>query len=179
MYPYSIENGAGNTLHFLGLREDESGKYLLLSNELTPGSGPIAHRHKYQREELLVQEGKLAIQIEGQPISYHGPGERVAFEPGVVHRFWNAGDSILKCEGRVYPPMHFEGYLNVLYESMKENGGKPSIWVSAYLHCEFIDDTELTAIPGFVRNVLFPFFYRLGKLLGKFRNIELQPMHAS
>src|SRR5687768_1746437 len=100
-YPHQIENGGGERITFLRSVPTKNGDRLEVENVVEPGSGPPMHVHHLQEEALTVQEGRIGYQVFGGPERFAGPGETVVFKPGVAHRFWNAGESDLRCTGYI------------------------------------------------------------------------------
>lgn len=167
-YPRSIESGSGERLTYLRFVEDGQGGYLEVENEVAPNAGPPMHVHWKQAESLTVQEGKIGVEVMGQAPRFHGPGATVTFEAGVYHRFWNAGNTPLKCTGWVKPALNFEYFLSNIYESTRNNGGKkPDEFDAAYLLTRYRSEFDMAAIPKFVKKVIFPITLFLGKLKGK------------
>ena len=113
-YPYTIDNGGGERLTFVGVRHDERGEYLELSNAVAPGAGPPIHVHHLQEEGLTVERGTIGYQVLGEEERRAGPGESVTFSPGVAHRFWNAGEEDLAGTGFARPPGNLEYFLTVI-----------------------------------------------------------------
>ena len=56
------------------------------------------HVHFKQDESLTVVEGYMGYQTLGEEEKYAQKGETVTFHAGTPHKFWNAGDDILKCK---------------------------------------------------------------------------------
>lgn len=65
-HPHTIDNGAGERLTFLGIRSDEQGEYLEVTNTVSPGSGPPMHVHHLQEEGLTVDRGTMGWQRLGE-----------------------------------------------------------------------------------------------------------------
>jgi quercetin dioxygenase-like cupin family protein len=108
-YPRTIDNGAGELLTFLGVHTSPDGREVLeVENQVQPGAGPPMHAHHLQEESLTVEEGCIGYRLAGGPDCFAGPGDTVTFAPGQMHRFWNAGDGVLRCSGRVSPPDNME-----------------------------------------------------------------------
>ncbi|MCB0697280.1 MAG: cupin domain-containing protein, partial [Chitinophagaceae bacterium] len=103
-FPFTISNGYGEHITFLGFEENDMGSNVLaLQNEVAPGDGPPMHVHFKQDEKLTVIEGKLAYQMPGGEINYCNEGESVTFNAGTPHKFWNAGDKVMRCKGWISP----------------------------------------------------------------------------
>lgn len=176
-HPHTIENGHGESLTFLGLEEQAEGLTLLLENELAPGSGPPMHVHFQQEESLTVVEGQLGYEIPGQGEKVAGPGETVVFPAGTPHKFWAAGDQVLRCTGYVRPPHNVEYFLGEIYRSQRERNedGRPDDFDAAYLLKRYGREYDMLEIPGFVKGVVFPMLRVVGSLSGKFERFAEGP----
>ena len=106
---------------------------LEVENQVQPGSGPPMHVHHLQEESLTVQEGRMGYRLAGGPDRFAGPGDTVTFAPGQMHRFWNAGDGVLRCSGWASPPDNLEYFLTEVFASMQRGGGRPNPFDAAYL----------------------------------------------
>ena len=78
-YPYTIENGSGEALTFLGVVPDQDGDRLEAEARARPGAGPPMHVHYLQEEAMTVVSGTLGFQILGELPREAGPGETVIF----------------------------------------------------------------------------------------------------
>src|SRR5918998_5067979 len=107
-HPHTIENGAGEQLTFVRRTRDGQGELLEVENAVEPGAGPPMHVHTYQEEALTVVEGRIGYRRPGQPEGFAGPGQTVTFRAGEAHRFWNAGEGVLRCRGYVESAGNFE-----------------------------------------------------------------------
>jgi quercetin dioxygenase-like cupin family protein len=166
-YPHTIDNGAGEELSFLGVRTDERGELLEARNTVKPGSGPPMHVHRLQEESLTVERGTMGWQRAGGEEQIAGPGQTVAFAPGDVHRFWNAGEDDLVCTGYVRPPDNIEYFLTQIYASTRANGGKrPRLFDAAYLSSRYRSEFAIAEIPAPVQRVVFPVVVAVGRLFG-------------
>src|SRR5262245_39380787 len=103
-YPHLIDNGHGETIHFLRVAPSARGGRLEVENLVKPGVGPPMHAHLMQEEALTVVEGRIGYQSLGGEPKFAGPGATVVFQPGEAHKFWNAGETDLKCVGYAEPP---------------------------------------------------------------------------
>jgi quercetin dioxygenase-like cupin family protein len=175
-YPHTIENGAGEQITFLRRVSGPEGERLEVENCVSPGGGPPMHVHHYQTEALTVVEGRIGYQRPGGQPMYAGPGETVSFPPGDAHRFWNAGDTDLRCRGYVYPPDNVEYFLKSLYESTKRGGGhRPSAFDAAWLTTRYRSEFGLLAVPQLAQRLIFPVLIAIGTLLGKYRRYADAP----
>ena len=175
-YPYTIENGSGEELTFLGIVPDQDGDRLEAEARARPGAGPPMHVHHLQEEAMTVVSGKLGFQIAGEPPRYAGPGETMAFAPGVGHRWWNAGTTELRCTGWVKPPHNVEYFLSALFDSMKRSGrNRPDLFDAAFLLTRYRSEMGLLEIPAVVQTVAFPLLLAIGTMLGKYGRFKDAP----
>lgn len=175
-YPRAIDNGAGELLTFLGVRDGADGRQLLeVENRVQPGSGPPMHVHYLQEESLTVQEGRMGYCVAGRPDCFAGPGATVTFAPGQMHRFWNAGDSELRCSGWASPPANLEYFLTEAFASMRRGRGRPNPFDAAYLLGRYRTEFAQGDVPAPVREVVFPILRAVGRLLGRDRRYADAP----
>ena len=175
-YPRTIDNGDGELLTFLRVRTDADGRQVLeVENQVQPGSGPPMHAHHLQEESLTVKEGRIGYRVAGGPDRFAGPGETVTFAPGQMHRFWNAGDEVLRCSGWASPPGNLEYLLTEAFASMRRSGGRPNPFDAAYLLGRYRTEFAQGDIPAPVRILVFPTLRALGRLLGRARRYADAP----
>ncbi|MDX2068571.1 MAG: cupin domain-containing protein [Haliscomenobacter sp.] len=175
--PHKIQNFSGEVIVFKERLIDQDGiEMMLIENEVAPGSGPPFHVHFLQDEYLKVLEGTMGYQSSGEPEKIAKPGEAALFKRGEVHRFWNAGDTPLRCEGWVKPANSLDFYLAAVYASMDKAGkheGDP--FDSAYLTTRYRTEYDIMVIPIFVKRVVMPIIVLIGKLLGKYKHFASAP----
>lgn len=175
-YPHVIENCIGEKLIFKEIQKEIDGDRLLVENYVTPGSGPLMHTHWLQDEALTVLKGKLGYQIKGQAKKYAGEGDTVIFERGIPHRFWNDGQEILHCKGWLKPANTIVFFLTSIYAAQNKSGkAKPEQFDAAFLMNRYASEYDLPEIPKFVKKIIIPITYRIGKLLGKYKHFENAP----
>ncbi|MES2650060.1 MAG: cupin domain-containing protein [Bacteroidota bacterium] len=175
-YPHTIQNVTGEKLIFKALLPEPDGDKLLVENFVTPNSGPPMHTHFLQDEALTVVEGKIGYQVQGKPAQFAGVGETVLFRRGVPHRFWNAGEEILHCTGWVKPANTLVFFLSSIYEAQNKSGSEqPEKFDGAYLLTRYKSEFDMAEIPAFVKKVILPITYQVGKLLGKYKHFEDAP----
>jgi quercetin dioxygenase-like cupin family protein len=176
-YPHVIENCLGEKLVIKGIEKGTDGDRLIVENYVLPGHGPVMHTHWQQDESLTVITGKLAYEIPGQPVRYAQPGETVLFERGVAHRFWNVGQEILHCKGYVFPANSFVFFLSSVFAAQNKTGSaRPEKYDAAYLLSRYKSEYDLTDIPPFVKKVILPVTYFLGRLMGKYGHFKGAPV---
>lgn len=174
--PHLISNPFGESLTFQALEEEDGVKKMIVTNEVEPGAGPPFHVHFKQDECLKVIKGFLGFEIDGQGKTILGPGEQIIFKRGQMHRFWNAGEEILVCEGWLKPANSTDYFLTGIYNSMKK-AGKPEgdPFDSAYLLTRYKSEYDMKDIPTFVKKVVFPLTVFIGTLLGKYSHFKYAP----
>ena len=134
------------------------------------------HVHHYQAEALTVRQGRMGYQRLGEPAQFAGPGDSVMFEPGEVHKFWNAGSDDLVGIGYIEPADSIEYFLGGIYESRKASGGvRPNPLDVAFLARRYRSEFGMAAIPAVVQRVLFPVLVAVGTLLGRYRKYSDAP----
>ena len=112
----TIENPVtGERLTFHKTSRDTNGEYVLVEAVLLPGAiVAAAHVHPYQSERFEVLEGTLGLKTGRKKIGA-GPGEVVTVEPGVAHKFYNAGDGEARFLCRVSPALRFEQLIETMF----------------------------------------------------------------
>ena len=174
--PHTIKNCIGETLIFKEIVKEPDGEKLLVENFVTPQSGPPMHTHFLQDEELTVVEGQIGYQVQGEEPKFAGPGDTVLFKRGVPHRFWNAGNDVLHCTGYVKPANTLVFYLSSIYAAQNKTGtGRPETFDGAFLLKRYASEYDMAELPGFVKKVIIPATYYVGKLLGKYRHFSDAP----
>lgn len=171
-FPHTIQNKHGEKLTFLRME----GQRVIVENFVQPNAGPPMHVHFSQDECLTVVKGKIGYQIQGQSPQFAGPGETVLFKRGVPHRFWNAGDDVLHCEGWVDPAENLIFFLTSIYVAIDQGkGNQPEIFDSSYLGWRYRREFDMTETPGIVKKVIMPVTYFIGLLLGKYEKFKNAP----
>ncbi|MBD2704034.1 cupin domain-containing protein [Spirosoma sp. BT702] len=174
--PHTIENHTGEKIIFKGIRHESDGDVLYGENFVQPGSGPPMHTHWLQDEGFMVLEGRIAYQIADQPVQYANPGESLVFKRGVPHRFWNAGSDVLHCAAWLKPANTIVFFLSSIYAAQNKSGKpQPELFDGAYLMTRYASEYDMTEIPGFVKKVVMPVVYRIGKLLNKYEHFKNAP----
>jgi quercetin dioxygenase-like cupin family protein len=173
--PHTIQN-SGEKLVFKALVREADGDKLILENYVAPKSGPPMHTHFLQDEGLTVVRGRIGYQVKGQVPQYAGEGETVVFKRGVPHRFWNDGQEELHCMGWVKPANTLVFFLSSVYEAQNKSGSMvPEKFDAAYLLTRYRSEYDMADIPAFVKKIILPVTYRVGKLLGKYRHFRNAP----
>ncbi|PSR52370.1 cupin domain-containing protein [Adhaeribacter arboris] len=175
-YPHTITNSEGEKIIFHGVQKDPDGDKVLVENFVTPGHGPAMHTHFLQDEALTVVSGKLGYLVLGQEERYAHEGETVLFKRGVPHRFWNAGQDILNCQGWIKPANTIVFFLSAIYEAQNKSGkAEPEKFDSAYLLTRYGQEYDIYGIPKFVKKTVMPLTYMVGRMLGKYQHFADAP----
>jgi quercetin dioxygenase-like cupin family protein len=175
-YPHTIENCTGEKIIFLGIEPSELGDKVLVEASCQPGSGPIMHTHFKQDEALTVVSGRMGYQVLGEAPGYAEVGQTVLFKRGVPHRFWAEGDQPLHIKGWVAPAHSVVFYLSALYAAQNKAGsGRPETFDGAYLLTRYASEYDVAIVPPFVKKVILPTTYYLGRLLGKYKHFQHAP----
>ena len=174
-YPYTLDNGLGETLTFTGITQGPHGLRVEAEGTARPGAGPPMHVHFLQDEAVRVVRGRLGYQSPGGPEQFAGPGDLVVWPAGTAHRWWNAGADELHTAGWCSPPVNIEFFLGTLFESTRENDGRPGLFDAAFLTTRYRSEFALVGVPAVVRHVVIPIAYLLGRVLGKYGKFKDAP----
>jgi len=175
-YPHTIENKHGEKIVFLELIKEADGDKLVTEGFAKPGCGPITHVHWKQEESLTVVSGKMATQIPGQEPVYYGPGETATFHRGTWHRFWNAGEDELHIKGWIKPVNNVEYFLTELYKAIDAGkNGRPESTAASFLFMRYRSEFSAYDIPAFVKKVIIPMQFYIGKLSGAHKRFKDAP----
>ncbi|MEJ0083091.1 MAG: cupin domain-containing protein [Puia sp.] len=175
-YPHTIENCIGEKLIFKELQKEPDGDRLIVENYVAPDQGPLMHTHWLQDESLTVVNGKIGYQVLGQAEQFAGEGETVLFKRGVPHRFWNAGQEVLHCKGWLKPANTIMFFLSSIYAAQNKSGkAEPEKFDGAYLMTRYSSEYDLPEIPTFVKKIIIPITYFLGRVLGKYKHFRDAP----
>lgn len=175
-YPHTIENANGEKIIFHHVEKHPDGDKVIVENFVTPGNGPLMHTHFLQDEALTVVQGKIGYQILGQKEQYASPGETILFKRGVAHRFWNAGDEILCCQGWIQPANTIVFFLSAIFAAQNKSGKpQPEAFDSAYLLTRYAREYDIQGIPKIIRKIIIPMTYLIGNVLGKYKHFKDAP----
>lgn len=174
--PHTIKNHLGEELIFHRIELEDGVEKLIVENYVAPNAGPIMHTHHMQDESLTVLHGKLGYQVQGEEAKFAGIGQTVFFKRGVPHRFWNAGEDELNCYGWIKPANNIIFYLTAMYNAMNESGTeKPEQFDAAYLMYRYRKEFDVPELPKFVKSVIIPATYSIGKITGKYKKFKDAP----
>jgi len=90
--------------------------------------------------------------------------------------FGNAGDEILNCKGWIKPANTIVFFLSALYAAQNKSGkAQPEAFDAAYLMTRYAKEYDLPEIAGFVKKIILPLTYPIGRMLGKYKKFEDAP----
>ena len=171
LYSLSLENRhTGETLRIRRERDVSGQVILIIEGSLPPGSnGPPPHIHFQQREEGGVQAGTLGARIGEQTLVVQTAGN-AAFPAGVVHSWWNAGETLLEFSGRVVPAVDLDQFLQALFAVLNASAtNRPSIFYLAHLLWRHRRTQRVVTPPVAIQRILFPVVLLIGHVLGKYK----------
>ena len=175
-YPRFMDNGDGELLVFERRVPTPRGERVEGYNRVKPGGGPPFHTHFLQDEGFTVVEGRLGYQIMGQPETFVEAGGSALFPAGVAHRFWNAGEGELRCDAWLCPPGNIEYFLGELFAAQQRAGGtRPPLLDASFLMWRYRSEIRMDEMPAFVRRVVVPVAYAIGRLTGHHRKYAGAP----
>ncbi len=174
--PHIIENGLGEKIIFKEIINEPDGDKVVIEGYCKPKGGPAMHVHYKQDDALTVVSGKMGYQVLGQQPVYLLAGQTATFSRSQPHRFWNAGDDELRISSWVKPANSIIFFLSTLYAAQKKSGNsRPEVFDGAYLLVRYKNEYGLPELPSFVKNVIMPITYQIGKALGKYSKFKNAP----
>lgn len=174
--PLEFDNPAGERIVVQAIETTPQGDKVVLEGFCEPGCGPIMHTHLQQDEGLQVVSGRMGYQVPGEKPVYLEAGQSVVFKAGTPHRFWADGSSPLHVRGFVQPAHNVIFYLHALYAAQRKSGkAQPDPFDAAYLMTRYAAEYDLPEMPAFVKKVMLPLTYQIGKLLGKYGHFADAP----
>jgi quercetin dioxygenase-like cupin family protein len=157
----------GERLVFELTSHDTNGECTVFDTFVEPGgSVASAHVHPYQTEIFTVIEGRLGMKRGREKLEL-APSEVAMIDPGVAHKFWNAGDETLRFRAEVRPSLEFESLIETMFglaaDGKTNRKGMPGPLRLAVIANHHFDVVRLPVIPHALQKLaLVP-----GALLGK------------
>jgi mannose-6-phosphate isomerase-like protein (cupin superfamily) len=157
----------GERLVFELTSHETDGAYTVFDTFVEPGGAVAsAHVHPYQTETFSVIDGRLGVK-RGREKLVLEPGEVALIDPGVPHKFWNAGDETLRFRAEVRPSLEFESLIETMFglaaDGKTNRKGMPGPLRLAVIANHHFDVVRLPVIPHALQKLaLVP-----GALLGK------------
>ena len=174
--PLTIDNGHGEVITFKEIIHEPDGDRLLLEGRVQPGCGPVMHVHYKQDENFKVVKGIMVYQTPGKEPAQLHPGESTTFLRKQPHKFWNGGEEELILDCWIKPANNAVFYLSTLYNATKgQKTPNPEPFDGAFLFRNYDSEYGLLELPAFVKKVIIPTTYFIGKVLGKYKKFKDAP----
>jgi quercetin dioxygenase-like cupin family protein len=160
----------GEALVFELTSHDTNGEYTLFDTFVEPG-GFVAspHVHPFQTEIFTVVAGRLGVKRGREKLEL-GPGEIAMIDPGVPHRFWNAGDGTLQFRAEVRPALEFESLIETMFglaaDGKTNKKGMPGPLRLAVIANHHFDVVRLPLVPHALQKAALVSGALLGRALG-------------
>ena len=153
----------------VGTRET-NGQRLIVDLELRGGGfGCPLHLHPSIRERLTVVSGRVGIFVNGV-ISIAKVGRTIDIEPGVAHRFWNAGICEAHLTIEIQPAKRFEAFIRnmngLAQDGKTDSQGMPHLLQLAAIATEFEDVTRFLKPSRFMQHLTFPLLASIARMRG-------------
>ncbi|MFI0820248.1 cupin domain-containing protein [Streptomyces sp. NPDC021098] len=153
--------------------EETGGERTIMDVYVQPGGAVSgAHVHPISEERFTLVRGRVAFSIEGREVVLDKPGQSVLIQPGLKHRWWNAGgeESRHICELRGNADRFEQLVLRQLFglaQDGKTNAeGMPGILQRAVTTMEFKDVLWFTNPPWMIQRILFGALAPVARKLG-------------
>jgi len=176
----TVENPlTGERLTFLKTSRDTNGEYVVVETLLQPGARvAAAHVHPHQTERFEVIAGTVGMKV-GRKRIEAGPGEVVTVEPGVPHKFYNAGEGEARFLCRVSPALGFEQLIETMFglaaDGKVNRKGLPNPFRLAVIARHHFGDVRLPFPPAWLQRLGLACGAPLGRLLGYRATYEPAP----
>jgi hypothetical protein len=116
-----------------------------------------------------VLEGELGLQVGGREFLAR-LGDVATVQPGIPHRFWNAGDAEARFLCEIRPALGFESLIETMFtlatESKTNRRGMPNALRLAVIARSHFDTVRLPFPPAWMQHAAFAVGARLGRLFG-------------
>jgi mannose-6-phosphate isomerase-like protein (cupin superfamily) len=160
----------GEILRMRRVRDSQGQIVLTIDGSLPPrASGPPLHVHFHEHEEGIVKAGTLGAQIGNEKVVVPTGGTAV-LPAGVPHRWWNAGDDLLKFSGRAIPAVDLDRFLQAVFAVVNASpSGRPSIFYIAHVAWRHRHTQAVAMPPRAIQRIVFPLILFVGRIPGKYR----------
>jgi quercetin dioxygenase-like cupin family protein len=160
----------GEVMVFRRTSRETNGESVLVETIVRPGGFvAAAHVHPYQTERFEVLEGELGLRV-GDRELLAGPGDAATVQPGMPHRFWNAGDDDVRFLCEVRPALEFESLIETMFtlaaEGKTNRRGMPNPLRLAVIARSHFDTVRLPFPPASLQRAALSIGAMLGRLLG-------------
>ena len=80
------------------------------------------------------------------------------------------------CTGHVKPANTIVFFLSAIYDAQNKTGtAKPEAFDGAYLLIRYSSEYDMVDIPKFVKKLIIPVTYFVGRILGKYKHFKNAP----
>jgi mannose-6-phosphate isomerase-like protein (cupin superfamily) len=160
----------GETIRFVRSAADTDGENTLIEVAVEPnGFVAATHVHPFQTETFEVLDGELTVK-RGREMAVVAAGETVVVEPGTSHKFWNAGDTVVRFRCEVRPALGFEQLIETMFalaaDGKTNRKGMPNPVRLAVIAKAHFDDVRLPFPPAWMQRAGLAVGSPLGRLLG-------------
>ena len=115
--------GPGNRTTFLVTGEQSGGSLFVFDLLVTPGGGPLPHRHMKEDETFVVYDGSVEFVSDGVA-RIVGPGEAAFIPRGVIHTYRNLTDADVSML-TIFTPAGMEGWFRDAFVAVDDPARKP------------------------------------------------------
>jgi quercetin dioxygenase-like cupin family protein len=155
---------------FLRTAAQTRGEHVLIELRSEPGGFvAAAHKHPVQTEQFEIVRGTLGAKIGGKKITATA-GEALTVEPGVPHKWWNAGDDELVFRAEITPAGQFEQLIETMFglaaDGKTNKKGMPNPLRLAVIAKHHFDDVQLPFPPVALQRLGLAMGAPLGRLVG-------------
>lgn len=167
----TIENSVtGERLVFQATAAETDGAVTAFDTYVQPnGAVAAAHYHPIQSERFQILEGTIGLKVNGEKLEL-GPGHVVKIDPGTRHKFWNAGDDVLRFVAEVRPALRFEAMIATMFalvtDGKTNRKGMPNPFRMAVIAAEYRDIIRLPFPPAAVQDLGLALGAPLRRLMG-------------
>jgi mannose-6-phosphate isomerase-like protein (cupin superfamily) len=160
----------GERLVFELTAQDTGGAYTLFDTYVEPGgSVASAHVHPFQTEIFTVVSGRLGVKRGREKLEL-GAGEVAMIDPGMPHKFWNAGDDTLCFRAEVRPALQFESLIETMFglaaDGKTNKKGMPNPLRLAVIARYHFDHVRLPVVPHALQKAALVMGAPIGRSLG-------------
>jgi len=160
----------GERLVFEETSAETGGERVVFETIVQPGGAvAAAHFHPLQTEHFEVLEGTLGMRRGKEKVELTA-GEDIVVEPKTPHKFWNAGDTVVRFRCTVTPAMQFERLIATMYalaaDGKTNKKGMPNPIRLAAIAKHHFDDVRLPFPPVWMQRAGLALGAPAAKLLG-------------
>jgi quercetin dioxygenase-like cupin family protein len=134
------------------------------------GRVAAAHTHPLATERFRVLSGRVGF-IVGEEERVLGPGEQAEVPPGVVHDWWQIGDTDAEVIVDMAPGDRFTEMLLTIFGLVRDGRvnrhGLPRLMQLAVTAQEYRDAMVFTSPPAWVQRLIFGALAPVGRALGR------------